>query len=113
MPDDPASSSASFVHEAARLLLRDIADGRPVVEARLLDTGGPVADAAMEAFARLDARGIPFPVALGQIAEEREDPWLLLLAEAVRRLQRARTPDELDSVTFSLETIMRTAARNL
>jgi hypothetical protein len=112
MRDERAMTSAWYVHEAARLLLRDIVGGRPVVEARLLDTGGPVAEAAMEALTRLDTRGIPFPIALGQVAEERQDPWLLLLAEAVARLQRAWTADELERVAFSLETIMRTTARN-
>jgi hypothetical protein len=107
------SGSIDSVLAALRLLARDIADGRPVLEARLLDAGGVVADVAMDALRRLDAYGIPFNVAFSQIATERSDYWLLLLSEVVGRVQTAETPETLEEAAWSVETLRLTAERAL
>lgn len=106
-------SSAFHVHEAARLVLADIADGKPVPELRLLDAGGPVAEAAMEAFRRLDVSAIPFAVGFAQVAQERQDMYLLLLSAAMQRVLSSNTPDDFEASAFSLESVRRVAARNV
>ncbi len=107
------ANSLESVLAALRLLDRDIAAGRPVLEARLLDAGGEVEAAAMEALARLDRLGLPFPVGFAQIATERGDAWLLLLAEVVGRVQAAETPGKLEEAAWSVETLRLTAERSL
>jgi hypothetical protein len=105
-------SSARHVHDAARLVLADIADGRPVPELRLLDAGGPVADAALEAFHRLDREGVPFAIGFGQVAEERGDMYLLLLSTAMQRVLSSDTPEALADSARSLESVLIVARRN-
>jgi hypothetical protein len=105
-------SSARYVHEAARLVLADIADGRPVPELRLMDAGGPVADAAMEAFRRLEREGMPFSIGFGRIAEERGDMYLLLLSAAMERVLSSNTPDALAASAHSLQSVLIVARRN-
>jgi hypothetical protein len=105
-------SSARYVYEAARLVLADIADGKPVPELRLMDAGGPVADAALEAFRRLERDGIPFAIGFGQIAEERGDMYLLLLSEAMQRVLSSNTPEALQASAHSLESVLIVARRN-
>ena len=105
-------SSARYVHEAARLVLRDIADGKPVPELRLMDAGGPVADAALEAFRRLETQGIPFSIGFGRIAEERGDMYLLLLSAAMARVLSSNTKDALAESRHSLESVLIVARRN-
>lgn len=107
------SSSIDSVLAALRLLARDIADGRPVLEARLLDAGGDVEAVAMESLRRLDRFGVPFGVAFAQIATERGDYWLLLLSEVVSRVQTAETPEALEEAAWSVETLRLTAERAL
>ncbi len=105
-------SSARYVHEAALLLLADIEDGRPVPELRLLDVGGPVGDAAMEAFHRLERHGVPFSVGFGRVAEERGDMLLLLLWAAMQRVLGSNSPEALEASAFSLESVRVVAARH-
>ncbi|MEI7743920.1 MAG: hypothetical protein WCK58_09250 [Chloroflexota bacterium] len=105
-------SSARFVREAARLVLRDIADGRPVPELRLLEAGGAVQEAAMEAFRRLEKHGIPFAVGFGRVAEERADPYLLILSAAMSRVLGSNSPDAVEASAHSLESVLLLAARN-
>jgi hypothetical protein len=106
------SSSASSVRNALSLLQRDIAVGRPVLEARLLDAGGAVEAATMESLRRLDRDGTPFPLAFSQVAIEQEDEWLLLLGEVVGRIQNADTPESLRAAAWSVDTLLVTVARN-
>ncbi len=103
--------SSESVLRALRLLARDIAGGRPVLEARLLDAGGAVESAAMEALVRLDRDGLPFQVGFAQAATERSDYWLLLLSEVVGRVQAAETPERLEEAAWSVETLRLTAER--
>ncbi len=105
------SSSLASVRAALRLLASDIAGGRPVLEARLLDAGGPVEATTMEALRRLDRTGLPFHVGFGQVAVERDDDWLLLLAEVVGRVQHAETPEALRAAAWSVDTLLITADR--
>jgi hypothetical protein len=105
------STSIESVRTALTLLQRDIAAGQPVLEARLLDAGGAVEAAALEALRRLDRDGTPFPLAFSQVAIEQEDEWLLLLAEVVRRVQAADTPESLEAARWSVETLLITVAR--
>ena len=105
------SGTVESVIEALRLIARDIAGGRPVVEARLLDAGGEVEDAALEAFELLDELGVPFDVGFGQVAVERSDAWLLLLAEAVGRVVAAASTEELEAAAWSVDTLLITAQR--
>ena len=103
--------SLDSVIAALRLLSRDIADGRPVLEARLLDAGGEVGEVAMECLRRLDQFGIPFQLAFAHIATERNDYWLLLLSEVVGRVQAAETKEDLEDAAWSVETLRLTAER--
>jgi hypothetical protein len=103
--------SVDYVHTALRLLARDIAAGKPVLEARLLDAGGSVEAATMESLRRLDRAGIPFHVAFGQVAIEQGDKWLLMLAEVVGRVQAAETPEDLRLAAWSVDTLLITVER--
>jgi hypothetical protein len=105
-------SSARSVHEAARLVLADIAAGKPVPELRLMDAGGPVADAALEAFRRLERDGVPFSVGFGRVAEEQGDMLLLLLSAAMQRVLSSNTPDAIAESRHSLESVLLVARRN-
>jgi len=105
------NGSVDSVLAALRLLARDIADGRPVLEARLLDAGGDVEAVTMEALHRLDQFGLPFGVGFVQIATERGDSWLLLLSEVVGRVQAAETPEALEEAAWSVDTLRLTAER--
>lgn len=105
------TGSEAAVLAALRLLARDIAAGRPVLEARLLDAGGDVEEVAMEALRRLDRFGLPFQVGFSQIAAERGDYWLLLLSEVVGRVQAAETPEALEAAAWSVDTLLLTAER--
>lgn len=107
------SASARSVHIALMLLASDIADGRPVLEARLLDAGGEVESATMDALRRLDHVGVPFNIGFRQVATERQDYWLLLLAEVVDRIQHADTPQALEAAAWSVDTLRLTAERDL
>jgi len=107
------SDSARSVHIALMLLAADIADGRPVLEARLLDAGGDVESATMEALRRLDRRAVPFNLGFREVATERQDYWLLLLAEVVDRVQHADTPEALEAAAWSVDTLRLTAERVL
>lgn len=107
------SGSIDSVLAALRLLARDIAEGRPVLEARLLDAGGDVEAVAMESLRRLDQYGVPFQVGFAQIATERGDYWLLLLSEVVGRVQTAETPEALEEAAWSVDTLRITAERSL
>jgi hypothetical protein len=104
--------SIDSVHTALRLLARDIAAGRPVLEARLLDAGGTVKAATMESLHRLDTAGTPFHLAFGQVAIEQGDKWLLMLAEVVGRVQGADTPEALRMVAWSVDTLLITLERD-
>ena len=107
------NGSLDSVLAALRLLGRDIADGRPVLEARLLDAGGVVEDVTMECLRRLDQFGVPFQVAFAQIATERADYWLQLLSEVVGRVQAADSKADLEAAAWSVETLRLTAERAL
>jgi hypothetical protein len=104
--------SAESVRIALSLLKRDIAEGRPVLEARLLDAGGPVEAATMESLRRLDRDGTPFHLAFSQVAIEQEDEWLLLLAEVVGRVQGADSPESLREAAWSVDTLLATVTRS-
>jgi hypothetical protein len=67
----------------------------------------------MEAFRRLDRLGIPFNHGFRQVATERQDEWLLLLAEVVDRVQHADTPASLQAAAWSVDTLRLTAERAL
>ncbi len=107
------TGSALSVLAALRLLSRDIADGRPVLEARLLDAGGEVEEVTIEALRRLDRLGLPFQLGFSQIATERGDYWLLLLSEVVGRVQAAETPESLEAAAWSVETLLLAAERTV
>ena len=109
---DVTSASADSVRTALSLLQRDIAEGRPVLEARLLDAGGAVEAATMESLRRLDRDGTPFHLAFSQVAIEQEDEWLLLLAEVVGRVQGADTPESLRAAAWSVDTLLVTVTRS-
>jgi hypothetical protein len=106
------STSAESVRNALSLLQRDIADGRPVLEARLLDAGGQVEAATLESLRRLDRDGTPFHLAFSQVAIEQDDEWLLLLAEVVGRVQHADTPEALRAAAWSVDTLLVTVTRS-
>jgi hypothetical protein len=106
------STSAESVRTALILLQQDIAAGRPVLEARLLDAGTTVEAATMEALRRLDRDGTPFHLAFSQVAIEQEDEWLLLLAEVVGRLQNADSPESLRAAAWSVDTLLVAVTRN-
>jgi hypothetical protein len=105
--------SALSVLAALRLLSRDIAEGQPVLEARLLDAGGEVEEVTLEALGRLDRLGLPFQVGFSQIATERGDYWLLLLSEVVGRVQAADTPEALEEAAWSVDTLLLAAERTV
>ena len=107
------SRSVHSVRRALRLLQGDITAGRPVLEARLLDAGGDVEAVTMEALRRLDRDGTPFHLAFSQAAIERQDQWLLLLAEVVGRVQGADTPETLAAAAWSVDTLLLTVERSV
>jgi len=107
------SGSVASVLTALRLLARDIADGQPVLEARLLDASGEVEEVTLEALRRLDRLGLPFQLGFSQIATERGDYWLLLLSEVVGRVQAAETPEALEDAAFSVHTLLLAAERTV
>jgi hypothetical protein len=72
-----------------------------------------VGSATIEALGRLDRLGIPFNHGFRQVATERQDYWLLLLAEVVDRVQHADTPETLQAAAWSVDTQRLTAERVL